>query len=69
MTLLLCSMFPIDLLQGSEHICGMMSVNIVMMMVMMNIFFKWYDNYRKRKAQKVSIKDKLMPITWHPSRW
>ena len=69
MTLLLCSMFPIDLLQGSGHISGMMTVNIVMMMVMMNIFFKWYDNYRKRKAQKVSIKDKLMPITWHPSRW
>ena len=32
-------------------------------------FFKWYDNYRKRKAQKTSIKYKLMPITWHPSRW
>ena len=30
---------------------------------------KWYKGYKKRKAQKASIKDELMPITWHPSRW
>ena len=31
--------------------------------------FEWYDGYKKRKAQKASIKKELMPITWHPSRW
>ena len=31
-------------------------------------FFKWYDRYKKRKAQKASIKEELMPIAWHPSR-
>ena len=25
-------------------------------------FFKWHDSYRKRKAQKASIKEGLMPI-------
>ena len=29
----------------------------------------WYDEYKKRKAQKASIKEELMPIAWHPSRW
>ena len=33
MTLLLCSMFPIGLLEGSWYICSMMTVNIVMMMM------------------------------------
>ena len=32
-------------------------------------FFKWYDGYKKQKAQKASIKEELMPIAWHPSRW
>ena len=32
-------------------------------------FFKWYDYYKNRKAQKASIKEELMSITWHPSRW
>ena len=32
-------------------------------------FFKWYDGYKKRKIQKASIKEKLAPIAWHPSRW
>ena len=32
-------------------------------------FFKWYDDYKKRKAQKASIKEELMPIAWHLSRW
>ena len=31
-------------------------------------FFKWYDGYIKRKAQKASIKEELKPIAWHPSR-
>ena len=37
-----------------------------------NDLIKWYDGYKKRKAQKAqkaSIKEELMPITWHPSRW
>ena len=29
----------------------------------------WYVGYKKRKAEKASIKEQLMPITWHPSRW
>ena len=32
-------------------------------------FFEWYDGYKKRKAQKVSIKKGLLPIARHPSRW
>ena len=32
-------------------------------------FFKWYDSYRARKAQKASIKEGLLPIAWHPSRY
>ena len=30
---------------------------------------QWYDGYKKRRAQKASIKEKLLPITWHQSRW
>ena len=30
---------------------------------------EWYNGYKKRKTQKASIKDELMPIAWHPSRW
>ena len=29
---------------------------------------KWYQGYKKRKAQKANIKDELMSISWHPSR-
>ena len=29
----------------------------------------WRDAYIKRKAQKAKIKEKLMPIAWHPDRW
>ena len=29
-------------------------------------FFKWYDGYKKRKAQKSKIREELLPITWHP---
>ena len=31
--------------------------------------FKWYNGYKKRKAQKASIKEELMHIAWHPSRY
>ena len=24
---------------------------------------------KKRKAQKALIKEELIPVTWHPSRW
>ena len=67
MTLLLCSMFPIGLLQGrgvdmwyddSEY-CDDDEDN----------FFKWYDGYKNRKAQKASIKKELMPTAWHLSRY
>ena len=30
---------------------------------------EWYEGYKKRKAQKASIKDELIPIAWHPLRW
>ena len=29
-------------------------------------FFEWYDGYKKRKAQKATIKEELLPIAWHP---
>ena len=32
-------------------------------------FFEWHKGYKKRKAQKASIKEELLPIAWHPSRW
>ena len=32
-------------------------------------FFKWYNAYKKRKAQKASIKEELLPIAWHPTCW
>ena len=34
-----------------------------------NRFIKWYDSYKKRKAQKAKIKEELLPIAWHPSRY
>ena len=34
-----------------------------------NNFLKWYEGYKKRKAQKASKKEELLPIAWHPSRW
>ena len=30
---------------------------------------EWYNGYKKKKAQKASIKEELMPIAWHLSRW
>ena len=32
-------------------------------------FFEWYDGHKKRNIQKVSIKEELLLIAWHPSRW
>ena len=32
-------------------------------------FFKWYDGDKKRNAQKASIKEELLPVVWHPSRY
>ena len=29
---------------------------------------EWYDEYKKRKAQKTKIKEELMPIAWHLDR-
>ena len=34
-----------------------------------NAMIKRYDGYKKRKTQKASIKEGLLPITWHPSRY
>ena len=31
-------------------------------------FFKWYNGYKKRKAQKAKINKELLFIAWHPSR-
>ena len=32
---------------------------------------EWHDeeDHQKRRAQKASIKEELMPIAWHPSRY
>ena len=30
---------------------------------------EWSDGYKKRKAQKARIKEELIRIAWHPSRW
>ena len=32
-------------------------------------FFEWYDGYKKCKAEKAQIKEELMPIAWHLSRY
>ena len=29
---------------------------------------EWYKRYEKRKSQKASIKEELLPIAWHPDR-
>ena len=29
---------------------------------------RWYYGYQRRKAQKASIKEKLLLITWHSNR-
>ena len=30
---------------------------------------EWYEGYKKRKAQKAKIKEVLLPLAWHPSRY
>ena len=30
---------------------------------------KWHNDYQERKAQKAKIKEELLPIAWHQSRW
>ena len=34
-----------------------------------NKIIEWYKGYKNWKAQKVSIKEEPLPITWHPSRY
>ena len=29
----------------------------------------WHNDYQKGKAQKSQIKEQLMSIAWHPSKW
>ena len=33
------------------------------------LIIRWYNKHKEQKAQKASIKDKLLPIAWHPSRY
>ena len=51
MTLPLCSMFPIALLEERGYICGMMTIMMIMviivMMMIMKIIFKWYEKRQK----------------------
>ena len=73
MTLLLCNMFPVGLLQGKCYICGMMTIMMMMVLigllgVMMKInFFGWYYGYKKWKVQKAKIYAELLSIAWHPN--
>ena len=30
---------------------------------------EWYDGYKERRAQKAKIKEELLPIAWHSSRY
>ena len=30
---------------------------------------KWYEGYKKQKTQEAQIKEELLPIAWHPSRY
>ena len=32
-------------------------------------FIEWYEDYKKRRAQKAPIKEELLPIAWRPLRW
>ena len=33
-----------------------------------NEMIEWYEDYKKRKAQKAKIKEELLPIAWYPDR-
>ena len=30
---------------------------------------EWYNGYKKQRTQKAKIKEELMQVAWHPSRW
>ena len=51
-----CNMFLIGLLQGREHICGMMTIMMIMVIIGLlgddndDKFFKWYNDYKKWKS-------------------
>ena len=45
----------------------MMMMVVIGVMIMMKIDFDWYGGYKKQKAQKVSIKEGLLPVAWNPS--
>ena len=47
----------------------MMMMVVIGVMIMMKIDFDWYGGYKKQKAQKVSIKEGLLPVAWNPSRY
>ena len=32
-----------------------------------DLIIEWHDGYKKRKAQKASMKEELLPITWLPN--
>ena len=32
-------------------------------------FLDWYKGYQKRRCQKAKIKEELLPIAWHSSRY
>ena len=33
-----------------------------------NQMIKWYEGYKKRKAQKSKNKERVSPAAWHPDR-
>ena len=60
MTLLLCDMFvtykQLHLWYHDYYYCND------------DRFIRWFDGYKKRRAQKAKIKKQLMPIVWNPGR-
>ena len=34
-----------------------------------NYLIRWRNAYKKRKAQKAKVKEELLPVAWHPSKW
>ena len=64
-TLLLCSLLLIGLLLNNNKMHGlMMTIGITMM-----ILLSGTRVIKKRKSEKAKIKEELIPITWHPSRY
>ena len=60
MTLLLCDMFvtykQLNLWYHDYYYCND------------DRLIRWFDGYKKRRAQKAKIKKQLMPIAWNPGR-